>query len=543
MRSRPAWLLAKIARERRSKVILKRGTIPQRTIDAFLDRDRRDFRAFLKMPDRKLDALASKLPTLPPIWHGLRTNQKACLIIGARERRFFFMNDTGTGKTLLTIALAEYFYKLGEIDHMLVLVPRRPNKYEWADEIEKHSPNTPYVVLEGSTKNKWQQIEENPDALLFIESYAGLPYLCTTLKEKKKAKGNERVLNLRLAKKLAQFFQGLTTDEAVQGGLGSKDTLPWRICRQLTNDEASIYFTLTGTPFGRDPILVWPQMWLVDRGYSLGENQAIFRSVFYTAQTNPMGAIEYTYQKKKKRLLHDFLADASIRFEADSRDLPRVNSIQKYCMLPGDASTYYEQAKKRFIAAHGNYEEQKNAFLRMRQISSGYCGFWDDEHGTKASLEFDDNPKLDALLTWVQGIDEQYKQIIFYEFTWSGLKIAAELKKLKIGYAHLYGGTKDAQAEKHRFTQDEDCSVLIMQNSFGVGLNVQIAKYAAFYEAPVSPITRKQCWRRIERQESTHSTVFIADMIMRGTVDERILEFHKEGEDLFKAIIQGKVKL
>ena len=46
--------------------------------------------------------------------------------------------------------------------------------------------------------------------------------------------------------------------------------------------------------------------------------------------------------------------------------------------LGEDAETYYRKAKDAIIAAKGNYRETKNAFLRMRQISSGFVGFHDE---------------------------------------------------------------------------------------------------------------------------------------------------------------------
>ena len=83
--------------------------------------------------------------------------------------------------------------------------------------------------------------------------------------------------------------------------------------------------------------------------------------------------------------------------------------------------------------------------------------------------------------------------------------------------------------------------MFVVSNSMGAySLNLQMAKYLAFYESPVSPKIRKQAQRRVERQHSEHDKVFIYDMVTRGTYDERILEFHKEGEDLFEAIIRGR---
>jgi SNF2 family DNA or RNA helicase len=76
-----------------------------------------------------------------------------------------------------------------------------------------------------------------------------------------------------------------------------------------------------------------------------------------------------------------------------------------------------------------------------------------------------------------------------------------------------------------------------------LGLNVQVAQYGIYYESPVSAMIRKQSERRIERQYSEHSRVFLMDLVVAGTVDERILAFHKEGKELLKSIIDGTTVL
>lgn len=537
--NRPRWLQNKIRRQKAERV-LKAAILPQRVVREFLAKPRRDFRIFKKYSPHRLAELEQQLPIPMPYWDKLTRVQQACTIIGARERRFAFFNDTGTGKTFLLGALAEYFYQLGDVDHVLVLVPRKPNKFEWAAQLQKHMPKVPFVVLEGSTDNKLQQMEDNPGALIFIESYGGLPHIaCKMAKPKGKRKQHLKPNESRL-RKLRAFFQGVLTDEGINGGLGNKDTLPWRVCRQLMRNPDAIYFTATATPFGRDPIALWSQMWLVDNGYTLGANQAIFRSAFYSAHSNPFGGIEYEFLKRDKRILYDMIADGSISFDADEADLPRVVSDVIKVPLSDDAATYNEQAKRMLKEARGNYLETKNAFLRLRQISSGFMGFKDDDTGAKARLSFDDNPKLDMLLSKLEAIGHSYKSIVFYEYTYSGLLIKAQLQKLGIKACHLWGGGKDSKLELQRFNTDPDYPVMILQNTFGIGLNIQVAKYGWFYEAPVSPIMRTQCWKRIERQHSPHKTVFINDLVTEGTEDMRILAMLKQGRDLFEAIVKGQ---
>jgi len=512
--------------------------IPKRAIRAFLDRPRRDCGEWKELSDKQISRKFRKLPIRPPMWSRLRRDQKICFLLGARFKKFAFINDTGTGKTVLSIALTRYFFAAGVSGKALVLVPNRPNKGEWGREMQKHAPSIPYVILRGSSIQKWETLRKT-DARIVIETYAGLVrMLCDKSKLKKKNRMRLKP-NRRKVLEMRKLVSGLILDEVTYAKNPRK--LPYRVCKQLAK-SAEFLFTLTATPFGRDPEDIWAQMFLVDNGYTLGETLGLFRAAFFKAKDNFWGGVDYTFDKKKNKLLHQFIRDRSIRYEANAADLPRMVPIYKPVSLPSSAESYYESAKQKLIAAHGNFQEQKNAFLRMRQISSGFLGYKDDESGERAEFEFPKKPKLELLLSTILTIPKKHKIIVFTEFNYSGMMVQRELAHLGIKSGYIYGKTKDDEAERRKVEEDPECQVLILGQTGRMGLNMQVFKYGMFFESPVSAIVRKQSNRRVERQGSKHGTVFLYDFVTRGTVDEQILEFHREGADLFRAIIDGRAK-
>ena len=515
------------------------GIIPIKEREKFINRDRHDFREYKDYDEDHLERLYQKLPVTPPIYYKLTRVQRICFLIGAETQKFCFFLDTGVGKTLLIIALVRYFRRLGILKRVLILVPNRPNKTEWRDELVKHSPNSSYLILPSAIKEKWQALEDGKE-LFVIETYAGLFRMITEKKQDKK-KVNYLGLDPKKVAALQKYFQGFACDESEN--VGNHQGLPFRSCRQLAK-TSPVAFTMTGTPFNRDPTLLWAQMFLVDGGYTLGETLGLFRSVFCNETVNYFsGHTEYKFAKRKKQELNDFIANRSIEFEADKASLPGCVDVRKYVSLDGDANAYYQRFKDQLMAAQGNLVESKSAFIRMRQISSGFIGFEDDETGEKAKFEFPENPKLEMLLSILRSTRPEYKVVIFFEFTYSGDKILDELKKNKIGAQIIYGKTKDVEAAKQKFMQDVKTRVLLLQCRMAAGLNIQVAKYGIFYESPVSAIKRKQCKRRVERQHALHKTVFIYDLLMKNTVDEQILDFHAEGGDLFEAIIRGETSV
>lgn len=510
--------------------------LTKRAINLFLDRPRKDFRVYKTFSAAKLQEKCDLLPVGPPIWSRLNRDQKICFVIGAKMRRFAFWADTGTGKTLLSIALHRYFQRAKVVERSIVLVHGRANKSQWAREIRKHSPKTTYCILRGSSAAKWKQLE-GTDAGLIIETYGGMVRLVSKLVETKK--GNKLKLELPKLRKICKMFQGLILDASInvvaKKRLGS---LMHRICKKISK-TAEVVFALNGTPHGRDPTDLWGQMRVVDQGETLGETLGLFRAAFFTEKENYWGGKEYTFKKKMAPVLHRLLANRSIRIEADESSLPAVVQIVEKVSLSGDAKIIYDRAKSELISAHGNFREMKNAFMRMRQISSGYVGYYDDERGVRAKYAFAHNPKLELLLSIIDEVADDYKTIVFHDFVFSGSVIERELEKKGIGYVRLHDSKDDPEELLRRFDEDPKCRVFILNNYEGEGLNLQVARYGIYYESPVSVVKRRETRRRFERQHSKHSRVFLYDLVVQGTADERILQFHQEGKDLFEAVVNG----
>lgn len=509
-----------------------------RAVKVFRNRERDDYSLWKAFSDDELERRMRALPVRPPIWSKLEKPQKVSFLIGAKRKRFLFLLDTGVGKTILSIALMRYFEKEGSSDRNLVLVPNLMNKGEWGDQFDEHDPDAQYVILTGSSENKWRLIEDNPDALAFIDTYPGfVRMLC---KKEERGKGKRKRMRLvpddKKVKLLAKFFQGFYLDESTY--VSNHQTLPYRVVRKLSH-IVDVVFPMTATPFGRDPIMAWAQAFIADRGYALGETLTLFRQAFYDTKVNFWGGFEHKLKPGADKEISACLDDVSITYPADEADLPQLSRIPKYASLGTNAAEYYEVAKAQIKASMGNVQEMKNAFLRMRQISSGFVGYRDDESGEKAKFIFPKQPKLDLLESVLVRIPEQYKFIVFHEFHVSGRMICDLLDDLGIKHVLVNGNTKDPIAAGKSF-KDPRSKVrgLVLANSAGgYGNNFQIARYGIYYESPVGAILRKQTEKRFDRQHSPHKNVFLYDLIVRGTADESILEFHKEGKFMWKRIL------
>lgn len=514
----------------------------------FLNRSRHDFSKWRDFTYADLKRCKKKyLTAKPPIWKKLSKTQRACLLLGARFRKFAFFLDTGCGKTLLSIALAKYFRRAEGAQRFLVLVPNIINTAEWAEEIEKHAPKTKYTILEDSTKQKWDDLQDK-DCLLYITTYAGFTHMVTQPErnKKKKVKFKQDEKAIRAA---VRCLDGIIMDESTL--LGNHESIFHLICKKIAY-RLRYAWLLTGTPFGSEPTPLWAQMFIIDRGASLGETLALFRAAFYREveqQFSPWPAYEFRARNAKK--VRKMVRHRSLRVEADQADLPKLVSVVKPVRMSSDAEAHYSIWKDKMDdvlleLSRGKLANKQllgNVFVRMRQISSGFIGYDDDELGERAELVFDDNPKMDLLRSTIESLRPENKFVIFCEYVVSGNLLSQMLTDMKIGHGWIYGKTKDARAVRKRFYEDDQMQGLVLNNSCGgFGLNLQIAQYGFYYESPVDPIMRKQTRRRIERQRSQHKSVFFWDFPVRGTYDNQILESLRRGENLFDTIMSTRIK-
>ena len=184
----------------------------------------------------------------------------------------------------------------------------------------------------------------------------------------------------------------------------------------------------------------------------------------------------------------------------------------------------------------------ERSFAKLRQLASGYLHLKGDDNVT-VDITFTDNPRLQELLDVVDSIPDDRKAIIFHEYTYSGQLITQALKKEKYKSVWLYGGTKDKVGTVKTFQTDPTCRFLVANSrSGGTALDLPMANYCIFFESPVSPTIRQQCERRIARPGQQHH-MFFYDIVTRGSMDERVVEFLREGRDLMQALIDGEVDL
>lgn len=520
--------------------------IAKSAIKQFLDRDLDDW-DWLKVLDKKsVDEKikefwpAVKYQTYQPMSH-----QYVSILLGLINPGFCFFLDMGTGKTFITLNVLRFLKEEEGLGKILVVVPNEVAVESWVKEISLFT-KFKAIPLIGSKEDRDLALSKRGD--IYLINYGGLQVMMTDFvvnkSKKKTASVRKRKLNLRKATHFAHNFDAVIYDE-IHHCKNSK-SLQFELC-DVISENTKYRYGLTGTPFGRDPSDLWAEFYLCDRGETLGETIELFQQAFFVKKTNYMGYPVWEFDNRKKFKLNRVIKHRSIRYEdRECNDLPGSTKVPVPLKMPKETISYYEKlvAEAKAIAK-GDAVAKENTYIKMRQLASGFLYLKDEETGEKVStVVFPSNPKLEMMEELLDDIPENKKVVIFHEFNQSCDLIEDLLKKKKIQYVTLNGRTKDPAANLRKFQDPKSkCRVFVVNSKSGSSsLNLQIAKYMIFFETPVSPIVRKQAEKRSDRTGQTEK-VFIYDLYIEDSVEERIYQFLKEGKDLFDSLMKGELSL
>lgn len=474
---------------------------------------------------RKIDALKPSAVFLTEPRH----YQKICFYSLIKLPRNMQLLHMGLGKTKIVMDAIRWLTTAGMLQRVLVLVPNVINIEGWRIELAKHASDLTYSCLEGSHAMRLEALREQTQ--LCIGTYAGLTSLiCKNI-------GGKMRIDVQELQRVAELFDGIIWDEST--ALMNPRSLQFQIATKISKGYA-LRVGMTGTPLGRDPHVLWSQFFAVDRGESLGPTLGLYRQAFFSAKPQYWGGVNYEFRQSKADDLRRLMAHSSIRYSAgECLDLPPKVLMERPIVMPDEAWSYYQALldQSRDQATGNMLIDVEGLFVRLRQITSGFVSI----DGNPSPLK--ENPKLDVLMELIDELPDGEKMVVFNEFIFSGSEIARSLKDRGIKHARLYSGTRDKRAELRKFNDDPKCKIFVVNSQSGSqGLNLQVAPYVIFYEAPVSPIVRQQAEARCHRQGQS-KTVFLYDIFARCTIDEKILRFLREGKDLFKALVDGSVSL
>lgn len=405
-----------------------------------------------------------------------------------KSRGMALLMEMGTGKTIVSIAVAGCMYQYGKVNRVLVVAPLSILGV-WEEEFEKFA-DFPYsmTILKGTAAKKKEQLTKLPDGGLQAD-------------EAHKLKENR---------------------SKQSGGM------------HHIGDKARYKLLLTGTVITNRELDVFSQYRFL--------NPQIFGTSFYAFRNQyfDMGGYGNHTPIFRKWMTEDFLKRLhSVAYrvtKAECLDLPAITEEVRTVDLEKDAIKLYDSIEDESYAELDESEvTTANILTRLLRLSQITGGHLTDDNGGVNTVS---RAKLDALSDIIDSaMAEDKKLVVMARFVPELDDIQELLEKKKIGYAVVRGGVKERDSEIHRFQYDDKCRVFVGQiAAAGLGITLTAASTMVFYSLDYSMSNFEQAKARIHRAGQKENCHYIY-LVCRGTVDRKVLYALRQKLNLAKILV------
>ena len=432
-----------------------------------------------------------------------------------KSKSVAILAEMGTGKTLITIALAGALYNNQKINKMLIVAPLSIVSV-WESEFKKFADfDFNIAVLDGSSQKKYQALNN-----LF-------------------GKGLQvAVINYescwRIEEMLAIWQPDLIVcDESskIKNPQAKQSKALHRLGKQSKHN-----IILTGTPVTNNPLDFFSQYKFLD------EN--IFGSSFYAfraryAILGGYGNHQVVGYKNLPELVEKAHSIAFRITKKEALDLPeQVDQIRLVDLEP-KAETQYRLLERESVAEleQGNVVAMNvlTKLLRLSQITGGFVKTEISDEAVPIS-----SAKINALEEIIdECMDARKKLVVFARFVVEIDAIERLLIKKKIGYALIKGDVKDRAEQVEKFQKDETVRVFVGQiQTTGMGLTLTAADTAVFYSLDYSFSNYEQAKARIHRIGQKNNCTYI-HLIANKTIDEKVFDALKRKKSIADLVVDN----
>lgn len=301
---------------------------------------------------------------------------------------------------------------------------------------------------------------------------------------------------------------------------------------------------LTGSPVTRSPLDLYSQMQVLDwkilghkSFWTFRSRYAVMRPVVFGGRT-----VQTVVGHQNLTELATKVAKFSTRIlKSECLDLPPKTWERRSVEMTDEQKAIYKQIKQTASAVlesgeHVTATEVITQILRLHQVA---CGHVRDEEGLVHSIP---HRRVDALLQTIEEIPPEGKIIIWSNYVHCILEAAAALAKEHgpASVATLYGATADSARKEavDRIQKDPATRFLVANPATGGwGLTLTAADTAVFYSNGWDLEQRAQAEDRIHRIGQTRPVTYV-DLVVEGTVDERILQALRKKIDLAAEVMR-----
>ena len=425
-------------------------------------------------------------------------------------------DDMGLGKTLQAIALllADHDeYVPGEAPATSLVVCPASLIYNWEEELHRFASPLQVRVVAGSASERRRMIAQYESCDVLVTSY---DLLKRDIAEYEDCRFHYEIIDE------AQYIKNMRTEAA----------------KSVKLIKAKTRFALTGTPIENRLSELWSIFdfimpgFLFDYGTFLGEFEAPIvrdqdeeRLDMLRRMTAP-----FILRRSKEEVLKDLpekleeVHYAGFGARSEQRKLYDAQVVRMREDLRGKTEEELKHSRIEILAE----------LTRIRQICCDPALLYENYKG--------DSVKKDMCMELVRSVvSGEHKALIFSQFTRMLDLLKVELDKEKIPYYEITGATpKEVRIERVKaFNGDRTPVFLISLKAGGTGLNLTGADVVIHYDPWWNIAVQNQATDRAHRIGQT-KVVTVYKLILKGTIEERILEMQQMKRELAEDILSAE---
>ena len=370
-------------------------------------------------------------------------------------------------------------------------------------------------------------------------------------KKKEKEKAKEKAKELLLSEDgPKQYDVYITSYDLLKRDIDLYDSIQFNNCvldeaQFIKNQKAAVSkavkilhcdhrYALTGTPIENRLSELWSIFDFLMPGFLYSSSEFIRRF------ENPIAkARDEETSERLKKIVGPFILR---RLKVDVlKDLPDKLEEVRYARFSGEQQKLYDAQvlHMKQVLASGELKtgEDKLRILaeltKIRQICCDPSLLFENYHGESA--------KRAACMDLIRSaIDGGHRMLIFSQFTSMLALLEQDLNEEQISYFKITGSTpkQERVALMHRFNEGDTPVFLVSLKAGGTGLNLTGADVVIHYDPWWNMAAQNQATDRAHRIGQTRE-VTVYRMIMKDTIEEKILELQESKKDLADAILSG----
>ena len=414
--------------------------------------------------------------------------------------------DMGLGKTSITLtAINNLLFDNFEVHKVLVVAPLRVARDTWSAEIEKweHLKNLRYSVVVGTAQERISALSTpadiyiiNRENIQWLVEESGLPFDfdMAVIDELSSFKNHQ-------SKRFRVFMKARPKLKRIVG--------------------------LTGTPAGNGLMDLFAEFKLLDMGERLGRLIGQYRNTYFQPDKRN-GMVIYSYKPlpDAEQRIYDKISDITISMKAaDHLKMPELISSEYTVQLSDKEREKYDRLKKDLVLSEDNEEvtaaNAASLSNKLSQMANGAV-YSDDE----SIIEIHDR-KLDALEDIIESMNGR-SLLVAYWFKHDLERIRKRFEICEI----------KSSRDISEWNSGKIPVALIHPASAGHGLNLQSGgSTLVWFGLTWSLELYQQTNARLWRQGQTADTVVIQHIIVKGTIDEKIMKALKTKDTTQAALI------